>query len=156
MEPPPLLRQLLPAAIAWVIEQSLHIARLGVPLPQAMLAVAKDVGVARPERIRVMLVDRIPVPKDPVLRLAALRAGLLPPGAVGLTLGYGIYVKWGHQTVRLLSHECRHVFQYEVFETIDRFLAAYLEEMLTYGYAAMPLELDAQAVEVANDDLVRL
>jgi len=81
VEIPPLLHPLLLAAITWVTEQSMQIARLGVPLPQEMLAVAKDVGVAHPERIRVMLVDRIPVPKDPVLRLAALCAGLLPPGA---------------------------------------------------------------------------
>ena len=54
-----------------------------------------------------------PLPSDAELRAAAQQTGLLGPEMTGLTLGYSILICHGQMSRRLLSHECRHVFQYE-------------------------------------------
>jgi hypothetical protein len=72
--------------------------------------------------VRTRLVDHLPVPDNPLLREAALQVGLLGPGAVGLTLGYSIFVVTGNMSPRLLAHECRHVRQYEAYGAIAKFL----------------------------------
>jgi len=78
---------------------------------------------------------------------AALGTGLLGPGMVGLTLGYGVYICRGHGTVRLLSHEFRHVYQYERAGSIAAFLPVYLHQIATVGYYNAPFEIDARAHE---------
>ncbi len=101
----------------------------------------------RPELVRVSEVDAVPIPDDPQLREAALTAGFLGPGTIGLTLGYGIYIVRGHRSNRLVSHECRHVYQYEAAGSIRAFLPRYLEQVLSVGYAAAPFEVDARQHE---------
>jgi len=142
------LLQLLPQAIAWAQFQADHVAALGTPLTDNLLAVAQRVGVRKPELIRVKRVDHIPLPADPLLRKAARRAGLLGPNTLGLTLGYGIFIVSGHDTVRLLSHEFRHVYQYETLGSIDKFLPVYLQQIVDFGYADAPLEVDAREYEM--------
>ena len=104
-------------------------------------------GVYRPELVRVCEVAGIALPDDPELREATLAAGLLGPGTIGLTLGHGIYIVQGHRNNRLVSHECRHVYQYEVAGSIAAFLPQYLEQVLSVGYAAAPFEVDAREHE---------
>ena len=72
---------------------------------------ARQVGVQHPERIRLLIVQALPAPTDPELQQAAIQAGLLGPGMVGLTLGYSVFVCTGHVNPRLLRHEFRHVHQ---------------------------------------------
>lgn len=84
-----------------------------------------------------------------MLRQAAIEAGLLGPNMVGLTLGYSIFLVNGYENVRLISHECRHVYQYEMFGSIDSFLPVHLQQIVTYGYQDAPLEVDARAHEIA-------
>jgi hypothetical protein len=109
------------------------------------------VGVQRPERVRISIVDSLPPPEDPDLRTAALQTGLLGPSMVGLTLGYSVLICRGHQTVRLLSHELRHVHQYEAHGSIAEFLPMYLDQITNYGYTNAPFEIDARAHE--QDDV---
>ena len=137
------LPQLLPSAIAWAEAKSAEVYSGGVALTPVGLTLAGAVGVAHPEQIRVSFVDQLPLPEDPELRAAALQSGLLGPEMVGITFGYGIYMCNGHVTNRLLSHECRHVYQYEVAGSIASFLPLYLKQIVTLGYAQAPLEVDA-------------
>ena len=75
--------------------------------------------------------------------------GLLGPNMVGLTLGYAVLVCRGHEaTPRLLSHEFRHVHQYEIAGSIAAFLPGYLHQIVAYGYANAPLEIDARNHEL--------
>ena len=141
------LPKLVPKAIAWAEAQSLSILELGQPLNEVMLSVARSVGVTRAELIRVAEVPSLPLPEDPELKQAALGAGLLGPGMVGITLGYGVYVCHGHVNVRLLSHEFRHVHQYEKAGSIALFLPVYLQQIVTVGYDNAPFEVDARAHE---------
>lgn len=145
------LAGLLPRAIAWAEERAARAAQAGTPLNAAEQQIARAVGVAKPERVRVEIVgDSLPMPDDPILRAAAVRAGLMGPGMVGLTLGYAIFICRGHKTRRLLSHELRHVHQYEQHASIAGFLPVYLEQVIEVGYGNAPFERDARAHELRD------
>jgi hypothetical protein len=141
------LPQLLPAAIAWAEERERDASANGSALDESQIAIARAVGVVHPELIRLCAVDRLPLPEDAGLRDAALQTGLLGPGMVGLTLGYSVFICRGHVTTRLLSHEFRHVHQYEEHESIAKFLPAYLLQIVEVGYDDAPFERDARAHE---------
>jgi hypothetical protein len=147
------LPSLLPAAIAWAEARAKKAAELGIALSAAEQDLARQVGVSQPERVRVEMVDDLPLPEDPALRTAALAAGLLGPGMVGLTLGHSIFVRRGHKDRRLLSHELRHVHQYERHGSIAAFLRVYLTQIVEVGYANAPLEADARAHEIDSPSL---
>ena len=140
---------LLPKAIAWAEREALRVATSGRALTADEIALACKVGVAKAELIRIQSCDRLPMPQDPSLRVAAVQAGLLGPGMVGLTLGHSIFACRGHESRRLLAHEFRHVFQYEQGGSIAKFLPVYLQQIVTLGYGKAPFEIDARTHENA-------
>ena len=142
------LPRLLPRAIAWAEEEQAAALTAGTPLNETGLRLARSVGVQFPERIRVLESASLPFPADPELASAALQAGLLGPDMVGLTLGYAIFILNGRGSTRLISHECRHVHQYEVAGSIAAYLPVYLEQIVTFGYDQAPYEIDARQHEV--------
>jgi len=83
------------------------------------------------------------MPDGPDLRQAAVQTGLLGPDMVGLTLGYSVFICLCDGGARLLSHELRHVYQYEEAGGIAKFLPRYLKEIVEFGYRNAPLELEA-------------
>ena len=141
------LPELLPLATTWAEAQSTRGTDKGRPLNDAGLTLARRVGVAHPERIRIVVVDELPMPDDPVLRTAGVQAGLIGPQFGGLTLGYVIFMREGDERLELLAHECRHVAQYESFGSIGAFLATHLRDVIKFGYWNAPLEQDARAFE---------
>ena len=141
------LPKLLPQAIEWVESCSADILSKGQPLTAAGIKVARSVGVLDAKKIRVELVESLPLPDDKMLRYVALQTGLLGPDMAGVTFGYGIYACTDHVTNRLLAHECRHVFQYENAGSIATFLPVYLQEIVKFGYFESPFEADAQQFE---------
>ncbi|MEJ2127715.1 MAG: hypothetical protein P8X81_02595 [Woeseiaceae bacterium] len=143
-----LLPDLLPRAIEWVEAQFTIILASGSPLTEIETSLAEAVGVTHPEKIRIKSVKTFPLPDDLELRSVALQTGLLGPGIVGITFGYGIYVRDGFVTNRLVSHECRHVYQYEQAGSIAAFLPIYLQQIATVGYHDAPLEVDARKHEL--------
>jgi hypothetical protein len=54
---------------------------------------------------------------------------------------------------RLLSHECRHVAQFEGKGSLVDFLGSYLGEIVTSGYEDCSFEVDARAHELPNATL---
>ena len=76
--------------------------------------------------------------------------GFLTEETIGLTLGYGIYIKQGYLTTRLLSHELRHVHQYEQAGSAKAFLSRYISEIMRFGYMDSPYEVDARNHEVEH------
>ena len=144
---------LLPKAIAWAEEEAQRVASLGRVLTERERELARGVGVAKPEKVRIDLIETLPLPEDPVLRAAALQAGLLAPDMVGLTLGHSVLVCKGHETPRLLTHEFRHVYQYEQAGSIAGFLPGYLQQVVQIGYAntllrRMPELMSAKICEI--------
>ena len=144
------LPRLLPRAVAWAEEVAGHVASAGEPLDASGLSDAKTVGVQRPERVRVLMVDHLPLPSDSDLQAAALQTGLLGPTMTGLTLGHSILIRRGQLSRRLLTHECRHVFQYEQAGSIAEFLPSYLQSIVQVGYFDSPFEKDARAHEMSD------
>jgi len=138
---------LIEKAITWAEAHSASIAQAGLPLDDAQLSLAAGVGVQHPDRIRIVEVQRFPMPDDPELRQAALGIRFLGDDTLGLTLGYGIYIRQGRRSNRLLSHEFRHVYQYEQAGSIKAFLPGYFLQVVTLGYSNAPFELDARAYE---------
>ncbi|MGH8677322.1 MAG: hypothetical protein ACREUQ_03095 [Burkholderiales bacterium] len=142
------LPSLLPKAVAWAESQSAAALASGAPLRETDLALARAAGVRRADRVRVRVVDTIPAPQDAQLREAAAQTGLLGPDTIGLVLGYAVFLREGYETSpRVLSHELRHVYQYECYGSIKAFLSVYLPQIVQFGYADAPLELDAAAHE---------
>jgi hypothetical protein len=141
------LPQIMHLGIEWAEQRAAEITALGEPLSEPQIALARRVGVAHPAYIRVLFVPRLPVPADPLLHQVAQQLGLLGPDMVGLTLGHSIYLRRGHDSLRLLSHECRHVQQFEQAGSIAAYLPKYLRQIAEFGYAAAPYEVDARAHE---------
>lgn len=138
------LKTLLPLACAWAEEQERVIPRDGVALTPAQTADAVKIGVAHPQRVRLLSVVRVPIPEDPVLRAAADATQLISPRTGGLTLRYGIFIRadcWGDR--RLGFHELVHTLQYERLGGFQQFLQQYLYECITIGYPAPPMEQEA-------------
>jgi len=142
------LPALLPRAIDWASARSKEILTDGEPLTETGLRLAAAVGVSDAARIRVSSVSALPLPGDAALRAVALETGLLGPNMIGLTLGYGIYICDGHIDNRLISHECRHVYQYEAAGSIENFLPVYLQQIAVHGYHNAPFEIDAREHEL--------
>jgi hypothetical protein len=139
---------LLPLACRWAEEQESVILQKGVPLTRALLADARVIGIAHPDRVRLHVVSEMPAPRDPVLWEAAETTGLLTPVTAGLTLRYGIFVhadSWGDR--RLVVHELVHTRQYEQLGGFRPFLEKYLRECLTLGYPNAPMEQEARRIE---------
>ena len=144
------LASLLPRAIAWGESQSANILQTGQPLTPTLESLASSVGVKYPEKIRIIEIAELPMPEDSELRAAGLKLGLLGPHMLGITFGYGIYVRKGYVTRRLLSHEFRHTYQYEQAGSIAAFLKQYIEQIAVTGYYDAPFERDARAHETGH------
>lgn len=130
-------------------EQERAILRLGIALSDSQLQDARQVGVAAPERIRLLRVSEIPTPTHPALAVAASATGLISPLTAGLTVWYGIFIRddcWAQRP--LVIHECVHTMQYERLGGFAGFLRPYLLECLTPpGYPYGPLEQEAKRVQ---------
>ena len=137
-------------AIEWVEQQADIIELEGKPLAENELILARRVGVVRPEFIRVLLVPVMPIPEDLALRQLAHQVGVLGPGAMGLTIGYGIYIRYGCYSLRVLSHECRHVQQFEQVGSIAVCVQSYLAQLIEFGYRDAPYEIDARNHEISH------
>lgn len=136
--------QLLSLAGTWAEDQELAILRDGAALSPAQITDARNIGVAHPERVRLLKVPRIPLPEQPDLLAAAEATGLISEHTAGLTLRYGIFIRadcWSDRP--LVFHELVHTLQYERLGGFAPFLRQYLFECLTIGYPEAPLEQEA-------------
>ena len=145
---PPESAQVTARAIEWAQAQASSALRMGAPLPAKLQALAKGNGVKLPQNIRLLVVDEIPLPKEQPLAGAAAQLGLASSWAAGLTLGYAVIVAKGYEAdARILSHELRHVAQYEACGGIPGFLRVHLADMLEHGYQDSRFEIDARGHE---------
>ncbi len=138
---PEQFESLLPLACEWAAAQEQQILAVGTPLSQRTLIDAQRVGVARPERVRILYVAEIPIPRHPALRAAAEQTRLISPLTGGLTLRYGIFIRADCAYSRaMVVHELGHTAHYERFGGFEPFLRRYLFECLTIGYPEAPME----------------
>jgi Domain of unknown function (DUF4157) len=132
----------------WVRRREAEILRGGDPLDTMQLSLARAVGVAAPERVRVIAAAFVPMPLPSSARRLAERLGWLSPHLAGMTLGCGIVLRGDCRDNRqLLAHELAHVAQYERFASHWGFLRRYLRECAWPGYPRGPLEAEARRAE---------
>lgn len=144
----PVLSKILPLAlplvVRWAESAERRILREGDPLSRQGMEDAVAMGVGRPNKIRLLRVDHVPLPGEPYLGWIASKTGLPFFSAAGMSLRYGIFLRrefWGDR--HLIAHECVHTGQYERLGGFRPFLSRYLQECLAHGYAGSPLELEA-------------
>lgn len=144
---------LLPNVLAWGHRLAQQIEDQGEPLAPHWQSIARQVGVREVQRIRLLKVSALPLPDDMALVNAVRHYGLFGPGAVGLTLGYGIVLAGaGANSPRILSHEFRHVHQFEQAGSLEAFIGQYVAQLAQHGYRNAPYEIDARHHEVGQSD----
>jgi hypothetical protein len=141
------LEELLPLATQWAMEQQQRVLCQGVPLSKDEMADAKAIGVRNPERVRLLRVDSIPVPANPMLKAAAASINFVTAAPSGLALENGIFVRADRWRDReLIVHELAHTAQYQRLGGVVPFLQTYIVQCATIGYQQAPLELEANAI----------
>jgi hypothetical protein len=119
--------RLAPLACQWAKAQEAYVLKHGVPLNRDQLADARRAGVDDPGRVRILVVDRIPLPEDRELADAARRAQIITDASRAVAIGYAIIVRadsW--QNRELLLHQLVHVAQCERSGGLDTFVGEYL------------------------------
>jgi hypothetical protein len=137
-------QRLIPLACRWAETQERIIIETGRPLTAEEQELARQMGIMRVERIRVLAVDVVPAPEQIHLRMAAQQVGLFGTETAGMTLRYGIFIQKNcTEDRRLLAHELGHVRQYERMGGFRAFMERYLFECMIIGYPNTPMEQEA-------------
>ncbi len=139
---------LVPRALAWAKSQEDLILKFGSPLSPAQAQDAERAGVQEIERVRVLVVDRIPMPEDDELADAARRSHIITEASQGIAVGHGIVIRassWQDRT--LLVHCLVHVAQCERSGGLDSFVKEYLSDRNTSAdFSIGSLEEEARGV----------
>jgi hypothetical protein len=144
-EPLP-LPEMIPQVVRWAEGVSRAALARGAGLTPEAERIAREVGVRDPSKVRIEVVDAIPLPRG--FELVAGRAGVRADRAGAMTLGYAILLLRGQEGEKsLLRHELRHVAQFEAAGGIAPFLAVHIPDLLRHGYEDSPYERDARAHE---------
>ena len=134
----------MPATLAWATGLSATVLAQGKPLSAWQAADAVEVGVLRPEAVRILRVPGLPRPDCPHFCSLATQSGLDLTRSQGMALGYAVLIR--HSALgdrRVLRHELRHVAQFEAAGSLSHFLEEYLAQMVLHGYRDAPFEVDA-------------
>ena len=134
---------LFPRALTWFKTVEAEYCGQGRALSLDEIKEAYRLGVAKPEAVRVVILEAFPMPTDRELRAEAQRFGYGGPKEGGRTVGYVIMLKpqVAHNPT-VLAHELVHVSQVDRLGR-EGLLRRYLIEMAVVGYACSPLELEA-------------
>jgi hypothetical protein len=119
--------RLIPLAYEWAKRQEAYVLEHGVPLTAEQVADAVCAGVEDTGRVRILVVDRIPLPEDKELANAARHAQIITDSSRAVGIGYGIIVRadsWHNR--ELLLHQLVHVAQCERCGGLKRFVSEYL------------------------------
>jgi hypothetical protein len=121
--------RLAPLAYQWAKGQEAYILKHGVPLNRAQIADARSAGIENTARVRVLVVDRIPLPEDKELADAARHAQIITDASQAVAIGHGIIVRadsW--QNRELLLHQLVHIAQCERSGGLESFVSEYLTD----------------------------
>lgn len=148
--------RLAPLAYQWAKNQEAYILKHGTPLAPDQLADAGRAGVQDPARVRVLVVDRIPLPDDHELANAARRAQIITDASRGVAIGYGIIIRvdsW--QNRELLVHQLVHVAQCERSGNLESFVGEYLADRRSsrdFSVGSLEDEARGLAREICAED----
>lgn len=140
-----LVKATLPLGTRWVRKQEAAILREGRPLREWERLWARNVGVRRPEEVRILPVPRVPTPGQTFTVTLNRVFGLLSEGPTGMAVNYGIYLEASQATnPSLLVHELTHVAQFERLGGVEAFLREYLTQCVRDGYWDSDFEQEAR------------
>jgi hypothetical protein len=114
-------------ACQWAKSQEAYILEHGAPLAAHQVADARRAGVEAIGRVRVLVVDRIPLPENKELADAARHAQIITDSSMAVAIGHGIVIRadsW--QNRELLLHQLVHVAQSERSGGLESFVSEYL------------------------------
>jgi len=135
-------------AYQWAKTQEAFVLKHGSPLAPRQMADARRAGVQDPARVRVLVVDRIPLPDDGELAEAARRAQIITDASRGVAIGHGIIIRadsW--QNRELLLHQLVHVAQCERSGGLESFVREYLCDRRTCAdFSVGSLEEEARGL----------
>ena len=118
---------LLPVAYEWAKAQEQFVLDRGVPLSMRYLEDARKVGVQDCSRVRMLVVDRIPLPTHPGLAEAARRAGIVTEDTRCVGFGHALIIRvdaWGDH--ELVVHNLVHIAQCERSGGLKQWVSQYL------------------------------
>lgn len=148
MADPKILEQFLPVAYQWARTQEQLILERGAPLTPQHVSDARRAGVQDHSRIRVLVVERLPLPDDEQLAGLARSNNIITSASRGAGIGHGIVIRadcWGDR--ELLVHQLVHVAQCEQSGGLEQFVQKYLTERLTCAHFTVgPLEDEARRI----------
>jgi hypothetical protein len=140
--------RLMPLACEWAKAQEARILEHGVPLTPDQVADARRAGVRDSGRVRVLVVDRIPLPEDKALADAARRAQIITDASHGVAIGHGVIIRADNWRNReLLVHQLAHVAQCERTGDLEKFVSEYLlDRRSSRDFTLGPLEEEARGI----------
>jgi hypothetical protein len=121
--------RLLPLACTWAREQEVFVLSRGSPLGPRHAADARLAGVEDIGKVRILVVDRMPLPENKELAEATRVTQVITNASRGVTFGHGIIIRadaWGDR--ELLLHQFVHVAQCERAGGIESFVQSYLSD----------------------------
>lgn len=119
--------QLLPFAYQWAKAQEEYVFAHGTPLSPQHMADARLAGVRDCERIRMLVVDRIPLPEGDGLAEAARRTRIITEDTRCVGVGHAVIIRaeaWGDR--ELLLHNLVHIAQCERCGGLESWVKHYL------------------------------
>lgn len=140
----------LPQYIAWASDTETAGLKTGVPLDEKQLVIANEIGIKKPEKVRLVYVDEVPFPyENVVLKVVGEALGFIGEGIINnaQVFGYSIYIRKGYQlTTPNLAHELVHVLQIER-SSLAKVVTQHFADLVKYGYENSPLEVEALRAE---------
>lgn len=118
---------IVPLAYQWAKAQEEFVLAHGIALNPPLLADARLAGVQNCGRIRVLVVDRIPLPENGQLAEVARRARIITEDTRCTGFGHAILIRaeaWGDR--ELLLHNFVHIAQCERSGGLERWIREYL------------------------------
>ncbi len=135
----------LPLGVRWIRRQEQRVLSEGRALSEWETRWAKEVGVDRPDEVRVLPVERVPTPGFFLSRILAFISRVRLDSPTGMAVNYGIFLDASQKSnPSLLVHELVHVAQYERLGGIRGFLEEYLIQCVRDGYWNSVLEQEAR------------
>jgi hypothetical protein len=138
--------QLVALAYQWAKAQEEFVLAHGIPLSPQQLADARRAGVRDCDRIRVLVVDRIPLPETGDLAEAAQRTPIVTPDTRCVGVGHAIMIRaeaWGDR--ELLVHNLVHIAQCERSGGLEQWVQEYLfDRQNSAAFTAGILEEEAR------------
>ena len=139
--------QLLPVAYRWAKTQEEFVLQHGNPLSPRHMADATLAGVKDPGRVRVLVVDRIPLPDDPNLAEASKRIGIVTDDTRCMGFGHALIIRvdaWNDR--ELILHNLVHIAQCERSGGLEEWCRQYLGDRTSCpGFTVGSLEEEARS-----------